>query len=108
MRQRTIEPEDMFRLQLLLQAQLSPDGKMVANVVTRVDTKTDKDQFAIWLLSLQSGEARQLTTGTASEGSRRRTALVTGWQSDRLHSICKGRGSGSEKALPHNQVHSSG
>ena len=67
MRHRTIEPEDMFRLQLLLQAQLSPDGKMVANVVTRVDTKTDKDQFAIWLLSLQSGEARQLTTGTASE-----------------------------------------
>lgn len=67
MRHRTIKPEDMFRLQLLLQAQLSPDGKMVANVVTRVDTKTDKDQFAIWLLSLQSGEARQLTTGTASE-----------------------------------------
>ena len=69
MRQRTIDPADMFHLQLLRDVQLSPDGKMVTYVVSRVDTNKDKDHSAIWLLSLQTGESRQLTGGVARDSN---------------------------------------
>ena len=67
---RTMEPEDIFRLRFLLDAKLSPDGKTVAYSVSRVDPE-DKEHEAIWLHSLETGEARQLTSGEAKDSSPR-------------------------------------
>jgi dipeptidyl aminopeptidase/acylaminoacyl peptidase len=58
---RPVHPDDLFKLRFLLEGQLSPDGQSVAFVVSH--THGDKDCAAIWLLLLETDEARQLTTG---------------------------------------------
>jgi len=65
-----MEPEDLFRLRFLLDAKLSPDGKTVAYSVSWVDPE-DGEHEAIWLHSLETGEARQLTSGEAKDSSPR-------------------------------------
>lgn len=68
---RLVEPADLFRLKYVTSAQLSPDGKQVAYAESWVDGETDKEaeHSAIWLLTLDSGETRQLTSGTARDGA---------------------------------------
>ena len=68
---RLVEPADLFRLKYVTSAQLSPDGKQVAYAVSWIDGETDKEaeHSAIWLLTLDSGETRQLTSGTARDGA---------------------------------------
>jgi dipeptidyl aminopeptidase/acylaminoacyl peptidase len=63
----TMEPADLFRLKFLQGAQLSPDGRTVAYAVSHVDNDAEADRIAIWLLSLETGNARQLTTGLARD-----------------------------------------
>ena len=66
---RTIEPDDLFRLQFLQDTKLSPDGKRIAYCVSHVDECGDKEFCAVWLLSPQTGEARQLTDGQAIDSN---------------------------------------
>ena len=66
---RTIEPDDLFRLQFLQDARLSPDGKLIAYSLSHVDESGDKECCAVWLLSPQTGEARQLTDGQAIDSN---------------------------------------
>jgi len=68
---RLVEPADLFRLKYVTSAQLSPDGKQVAYAVSWVNGEADKEteHSAIWLLTLDSGETRQLTSGTARDGA---------------------------------------
>ena len=66
---RTIEPADLFRLKFVTGAQLSPDGKRVAYTITHVDAEKDKEYSAIWMMSLETGETRQFTSGTARDGN---------------------------------------
>jgi len=64
---RPIEPDDLFRLKFLQAACLSPDGKRVAYSVLTTDAEQEEDRVAIWLISLDTGEARQLTAGLARD-----------------------------------------
>ncbi len=66
---RTIEPDDLFRLQFLQDARLSPDGKQIAYNLSHVDESGDKECCAVWLLSPRTGEARQLTDGQAIDSN---------------------------------------
>ena len=67
--QRTVQPEDLFQLQFLQDAKLSPSGKQVAYCISHVDTAQDEEYCAIWVLSPQTGEARQLTDGLAVDSN---------------------------------------
>jgi dipeptidyl aminopeptidase/acylaminoacyl peptidase len=66
---RAVEKADLFRLKFITDAQLSPDGKRVAYTISHVDIEKEKEFSAIWLLTLESGAARQLTAGTAKDGA---------------------------------------
>ena len=67
--QRTVQPEDLFQLQFLQDAKLSPSGKRVAYCISHVDTAQDEEYCAIWVLSPQTGKARQLTDGQAVDSN---------------------------------------
>ncbi|MCZ0939014.1 MAG: hypothetical protein OXJ55_10280, partial [Caldilineaceae bacterium] len=67
MTERTIQPADLFRFQFLQDAKLSPDGRHAAYCITHVDAESDEECAAIWLLALETGEARKLTDGLAQD-----------------------------------------
>src|SRR5262245_1929924 len=54
---------DLFRLNLVNDAQISPDGARVAFVVTRLDEEKDEYLSTIWLVSAEGGDPRQFTHG---------------------------------------------
>lgn len=60
-----VEPADLFRLKFIQSAVLSPDSKQAAYVVSQVNAEEEKSYSAIWLVDLESGQSRQLTSGTA-------------------------------------------
>ncbi len=66
---RAVQKEDLFRLKFIQAGKLSPDGKHVVYAVSHTDTEKDQDFAALWLLSLETGEARQLTSGTAQDSA---------------------------------------
>ena len=68
MSHRTVELADLFRFTFLQSAELSPDGAQVVYAVTHVsadkeDATKDKETSTLWLLSLETGERCQLTSG---------------------------------------------
>lgn len=65
---RPVEPADLFRLKFVTSGQLSPDGRYAAYVVSHVDAEKETEYSAIWLMNLESGDARQFTSGTARDG----------------------------------------
>ncbi|MDQ3411641.1 MAG: hypothetical protein M3509_05925, partial [Chloroflexota bacterium] len=68
---RPIEDEDLFRIKLVSDPRLSPDGSRVAYVVTTLDKDADDYFAAIWLVPRQVGEAIKLTAGTARDTTPR-------------------------------------
>jgi len=66
---RPIEPADLFRLEFITNARLSPNGKQVVYGISHVDAKEEKEYSALWLLSLEDGSSRQLTAGAAMDTS---------------------------------------
>ena len=60
---KTVEPGDLFRVRVVQDGVLSPDGAMVAYTVVHVDEEAEKERVTIWLHTLATGEARQLTVG---------------------------------------------
>ncbi|HEX5692798.1 MAG TPA: hypothetical protein VFX76_22450, partial [Roseiflexaceae bacterium] len=66
---RPVAPDDLFRLQLIHDARLSPDGTMAVYVLSQSDEDSTRERAALWLVSLESGEARQLTSGSARDFS---------------------------------------
>ena len=65
---RPVEAADLFRLKFLQSGVLSPDGTRVVYGVSHIaadkdDAKKEKEYITLWLLSLESGERRQLTSG---------------------------------------------
>lgn len=64
---RVITLEDFWSLKTVADPQPSPDGKSVAYVVGSYDEQRNKAHSAIWLASLSSGQARQLTSGESQD-----------------------------------------
>lgn len=68
---RTVKPDDLFKFKFVQAGQFSPDGKRVVYAVSHVDTEKEEEHCALWLGSLDGGEARQLTSGQAVDASPR-------------------------------------
>jgi dipeptidyl aminopeptidase/acylaminoacyl peptidase len=60
---RHIEAEDLYRLQILSDSQISPDGRQVVFCVDRVDRENEKKYTNLWIVRTHDGQARQLTQG---------------------------------------------
>jgi len=65
-RGRNLTVDDYFRIKDVEDAQISPDGKWVAYVVTTHDVKGDKDKKRIWMNSTSGGDAIALTNEDAN------------------------------------------
>src|SRR5579872_5306852 len=66
-----ITAEDYFALKNVTDAQLSPDGKSVAYVVTSVDEKRNRRDSAIWLIPADaSAQAVRLTAAGSARNPR--------------------------------------
>lgn len=77
---RVMTKEDLFKLQWLQTAQLSPDGTQVVYTVTHVETAKDDDKdkqdkpeekeySTIYLLDIASGKIRKMTSGKQMDTS---------------------------------------
>ncbi|HEV2946483.1 MAG TPA: S9 family peptidase [Gemmataceae bacterium] len=63
--------DDLFRFERVADPQISPDGKMVAYVVTTADLPGNKTSSSIWLASSQDGKPRPLTNTTKKDSHPR-------------------------------------
>ncbi len=59
--------EDLLALKSLTGAQISPDGRWVAYVVTTTDMKEDSTDADIWLVSTAGGDPIRLTTSKKND-----------------------------------------
>src|SRR5687768_13329955 len=64
---RPITAEDLFKLHLVSDPQVSPDGTRVAYAVSRLDEEADEYRAAIWLVPTAGGEPTHLTAGTGRD-----------------------------------------
>ncbi len=62
-----VRPEDLYRLKFLHGAALSPDGKQLVYTVSHTDREQEAEFVTLWLLTLESGETRPLTAGSAKD-----------------------------------------
>jgi dipeptidyl aminopeptidase/acylaminoacyl peptidase len=70
-KKRSITAEDLYRLELITDARISPDGRHVIMSVQRVDQKTEKKFSNLWLVSTERKPARQFTYGDHNDSSPR-------------------------------------
>ena len=70
-KKRLITAEDLYRIELLSEPRMSPDGKHVLYRLQRVDRKTEKKFGNLWLVSTDGGLPRQFTQGDQSDSSPR-------------------------------------
>lgn len=69
--QKLFDVAALLRLQRISEPQLSPDGKTIAFTVQTVDVEKNSKPKQIWVVPLEGGAARQITTsGTANERPR--------------------------------------
>ncbi|MBT9259380.1 MAG: S9 family peptidase [Clostridiales bacterium] len=71
---RTITPEDLFQMVWVGDPQVSPDGRHVVYVETRVNAEKNGYESSLWLLETEGGAPRRLTWGKAPEGVTSETA----------------------------------
>jgi dipeptidyl aminopeptidase/acylaminoacyl peptidase len=65
-------PEDVYELTTVADLRLSPDGKLVAFVVTRIDREENEYRSAIWVVPADGSEPpRQLTSGAKVDAAPR-------------------------------------
>src|SRR5882724_7958381 len=69
---RGITPEDYYSFEFLSDPHISPDGKLVAYVVTRIDRTQNRRNSAIWMTATDGSRAPwQFTTAPQSSSSPR-------------------------------------
>jgi dipeptidyl aminopeptidase/acylaminoacyl peptidase len=83
-------PEDVYELTGVADPRLSPDGRQVAFVVTRIDREENEYRSAIWIAATDgSAPPRQLTSGLKADAAPRfspdgtRLAFVSNRDSER-------------------------
>src|SRR5437016_14512789 len=70
--QRGITPEDYFAFEFASDPNISPDGKLIAYVVTRVDRAQNRRNSSIWIVATDGGRAPwQFTTSPQTSNSPR-------------------------------------
>jgi len=70
-KKRTITAEDLYKLEILSDVRISPDGNNVIYRLQRVDKKTEKKYDNLWVASTGGGEPRQFTQSDQSDSSPR-------------------------------------
>src|ERR1044072_1016935 len=71
---RGVTPEDYFAFEFASDPNLSPDGKLVAYVVTKIDRAQNQRNSSIWMTATDgSGAPWQFTTSPQSSNSPRWT-----------------------------------
>src|SRR5258708_7037849 len=69
---RAITPEDYFGFEFISDPNISPDGKLVAYVVTKIDREQNRRNSSIWMVTTDGGRAPwQFTTSPQSSTSPR-------------------------------------
>src|SRR5215468_3404489 len=69
---RGVTPEDYFSFRFLSDPHISPDGKVVAYVVTTVDRRQNRRHSSIWMASMDGSRPPwQFTTSPQSSNSPR-------------------------------------
>src|SRR5260221_14539482 len=69
---RGITPEDYFSFEFISDPQISPDGKLVAYVLTKVDRAQNRRSTSIWMVATDGSRAPwQFTTAPQSSSSPR-------------------------------------
>lgn len=71
---RAMLPEDLYRITFAGDAVISPDGRRVAYVQTRLDEEADDYRSSIWVVDADGGEAVQFTNGPKRDSSPRWSA----------------------------------
>lgn len=66
-----VQPQDLFALAFLQDAQLSLDGTKIVYTVLSVDATTDEEHSTIYLHDLRTGHTRALTNGCAQDSAPR-------------------------------------
>jgi dipeptidyl aminopeptidase/acylaminoacyl peptidase len=67
---RPMTPDDVLALKSVADAQISPDGKLVAYTVARADLKDNKTKTEIWVVPYEGGKARRFTAGPEDTSPR--------------------------------------
>ena len=67
---RNITERDLFNFNWIADPQVAPDGSRVAFVKVTVNDKRDGYNTAIWVVSTDKGETKQLTSGTRDSSPR--------------------------------------
>ncbi len=68
---RPVHIDDLFKLKFIHDARFSPDGSKIVYSVSHIDGDKDeeKEHIALWLMTTETGETRQLTSGLTSDSS---------------------------------------
>lgn len=69
--QNTMQPETLWKFGRVSEPKVSPDGKMVVYHVTRYKVDENKGNTDLWLVSVNGGDAKQLTNTPFSESNAR-------------------------------------
>ncbi len=70
-KKRLITAEDLYRIELLFEPRLAPDGRHVLYRIQRVDRKTEKKFSNLWIAPVEGGAPKQFTYGDQSDTSPR-------------------------------------
>lgn len=68
---RPLKLDDIPRMREVRDPQISPDGQVIAYVVSQVDAKEDKSNSHIWMVGYDGKNDRQITWGLESENQPR-------------------------------------
>ncbi|HLZ87038.1 MAG TPA: hypothetical protein VKQ52_07360, partial [Puia sp.] len=68
---RPIRPADIYRLPVVSDPQVSPDGKWVSYALTTIDSLKDSRNADIWMVSWDGSEDIQLTSSPDGESRAR-------------------------------------
>lgn len=68
---RPVRADDLFRIAMVGDPQVSPDGAAVVYVLTTMDREANRYRSDLWLVATEGGNPRRLTAGRGRDGSPR-------------------------------------